>query len=149
SNAYQKTFGGGPSDVAIWKISPTGSILAATYVGGTGGEGPDGAGVDQQGNFYFVGNTSSPNFPVTVPLTGPGGGPEDLVGVKMSSDLSRLLFSGRYGGSGDDVARSGLVDAAGNFYLVGNTDSNDFPTLNAIQANYGGAQDGVMVKIAP
>jgi hypothetical protein len=147
SNAYQKNYGGGASDDFVWKISPTGAILAATYVGGTGAEGPDGAGVDQQGNFYFAGNTTSPNFPLTVPSS-PGGG-LDLVGVKLSSDLSQLLFSIRYGGNGDDGARSGLVDAAGNFYLVGNTTSTNFPTLNAIQSTYGGVEDGIMVKIAP
>jgi Bacterial Ig-like domain (group 2) len=147
SNAYQKTYGGGAGDDVIYKISPTGAILAATYVGGTGNEGPDGAGVDQQGNFYFAGNTTSPNFPLTVPSS-PGAG-LDLVGVKMSSDLSHLLFSIRYSGNGDDGARSGLVDAAGNFYLIGNTTSTNFPTLNAIQATYGGAQDGLIVKIAP
>jgi hypothetical protein len=147
SNAYQKKFGGGQSDVVVWKISPTGAILACTYVGGTGGEGPDGAGVDQQGNFYFGGNTTSPNFPLTVPSN--PGGLSDLIGVKLSGDLSQLLFSARFGGSGDDIARSALVDALGNFYIVGNTDSPNFPTLNAIQPQYGGAQDGMMVKIAP
>lgn len=147
SNAYQKQYGGGAADDVVWKISPTGAFLAATYVGGTGVDGPDGAGVDQQGNFYFGGNTTSPNFPLTV-ASSPGG-QADLVGVKLSSNLSQLLFSARYGGAGNDIARSALVDAFGNFYILGETDSGNFPTQNAIQAQYGGAQDGMMVKIAP
>jgi hypothetical protein len=41
------------------------------------------------------------------------------------------------------------VDGQGNFYLVGQTLSANFPVLNAAQPIYGGAQDGMLVKIAP
>ncbi len=147
SNAYQKTFGGGASDNVVWKVSPTGAILAATYVGGSGADGPEGAAVDAQGHFYFAANTTSPNFPLTVPSS--PGGLDDLVGVELSADLSQLLFSARYGGSDIEVARSALVDAAGNFYLVGQSRSANYPTLNATQPTFGGLMDGIMVKIAP
>jgi len=147
NTAYQKTFGGGASDNVVWKVSPTGAILAATYVGGNGDDGPEGAAVDAQGRFYFAANTSSANFPLTVPSN--PGGLDDLVGVELSADLSQLLFSARYGGSDREVARSALVDAAGNFYLVGQTRSANYPTLNAIQSTFGGVMDGIMVKIAP
>ncbi len=146
-NAYQKTYGGGASDNVVWKVSPTGTILGTTYVGGSGAEGPEGAAVDAQGHFYFAANTTSANFPLTVPSS--PGGLDDLVGVELSADLSQLLFSARYGGADREIARSAFVDAAGNFYLVGHTRSADYPTLNAMQPTFGGIMDGIMVKIAP
>jgi hypothetical protein len=147
SNAYQQHYGGGASDNVAWKVSPAGAVLAATYVGGNGAEGPEGAGLDQQGHFYFAANTTSPNFPLTVAST--PGGLDDLVGVELSGDLSQLLFSVRYGGVDREVARSALVDGSGNFYLVGHTRSGNYPTLNATQSGFGGIMDGIMVKIAP
>jgi len=147
ANAFQKQFGGGINDNVIWKVSPAGAILAVTYVGGNGGDGPEGVAVDGQGNVYFAANTDAPDFPLTVPSN--PGGLYDLVGVKLSSDLSQLLFSIRFAGSDGDIARSALVDGQGNFYLVGHTLSPDFPLLNPSQPIYGGAQDGLLVKIAP
>jgi hypothetical protein len=146
-NAFQKQFGGGSADNVVWKVSPAGALLASTYVGGSGSEGAEGAGVDSQGNFYFASSTDSPDFPLTVPSN--PGILSDIVGVKLSSDLSQLRFSIRYGGSDQEYSRSAVVDAQGNFYVVGQTRSADFPVLNALQPNFGGMMDGILIKVAP
>jgi hypothetical protein len=52
--------------------------------------------------------------------------------------IDPLVYSTYLGGSGNDDARAVSVDAAGNAYVVGGTNSSDFPTLNALQGAAGG-----------
>jgi hypothetical protein len=79
-----------------------------------------------------------------------------IVGLALSSlpaaasagDAAR--FATYLGGSGDDQANAVAVDAAGNTYVVGFTDSPDFPTAAAAQSTYrGGAQDAFVAKLDP
>lgn len=52
--------------------------------------------------------------------------------------IDPLVYSTYLGGSGNDDAWAISVDAAGNAYVVGGTNSSDFPTLNALQGAVGG-----------
>src|SRR5262249_55553494 len=52
------------------------------------------------------------------------------------------------GGLGNEGAADVVVDAAGNAYLTGGTDSVDFPTANPIQPTRGGATDAFVTKVA-
>ena len=66
SGALQKTHGGGKSDGWLAAISSDGSrLLYCTYLGGEGDDMIRSAAVGADGALYFVGNTSSDNFPVT------------------------------------------------------------------------------------
>ncbi len=61
-----------------------------------------------------------------------------------------LVYLTYLGGSGDDEANSITVDAAGNAYVIGFTDSTNFPVAGAMQPTYGGnPQDVFVSKINP
>lgn len=147
NGALQSQYGGGPFDVGVWKVSPTGKFLAVTYYGGSASDAIQGCATDAQGNVYFSATTQSSNIPLTVP--GGAGGGDDVVAVKLSSDLTRVMYAQRFGGRGADVARASWLGAQDQFVVVGQTDSPNFPLFNAPFANPGGSLDGFLVRLVP
>ena len=103
-------------------------LVYAGYIGGAGRTTRDGIAVDAAGNAYVVGSTDSsvPSFPVKV---GPdlifNGGFSDAFVAKVKADGSDLVYLGYIGGAGDDVGHGIAVDAAGNAYVTGITDSDE------------------------
>jgi len=143
----------GLSDAFVTKLDPTGStVLYSTYLGGARQDRASGIAVDPSGNAYVVGRTNSADFPVANgPFSFFRGGAFDAWLAKLSPDGSQLLFSTYWGGSGNDAAFSVAVDAGGNAYLAGGTNStNDFPvTLGVLQINNGGGTDAWVSKLDP
>jgi hypothetical protein len=159
AGAYQRTFGGingrtyfhATGDGYVAKFSPTGQLLASTFLGGRYGDGAQGLGVDAQGNVYFTGGTVSDDLPVT-----PGAyqtafrGVEDFMAVKLSADLTQLLYCTYLGSTVYDEGRTAWADAGGNFYIGGETAGSNWPVLNAAQGAFGGGTgDNIIVKFAP
>lgn len=62
-----------------------------------------------------------------------------------------VVYSTLLGGAAGnfDSARDVAVDAAGNAYVVGKTESSDFPTRNALQPTLNGSSDAFVAKFAP
>jgi hypothetical protein len=122
----------GDRDGFIAKLTPAGdAVLFATYLGGSGPDSLEDVAVDDAGNVYVTGFTSSPDFPTASPLyanmsTGP-----DVLMAKLSASGSTLLFSTFLGGSGYDYGYSIELGPAGAIFLSGSTQSSDFPTANA------------------
>lgn len=57
-----------------------------------------------------------------------------------------LAYSTYLGGSGGDRAVGVAVDQAANTYVIGQTDSSDFPTANAAQGAFGGGPADVFIS---
>lgn len=144
--AYQRTYGGSggkgnyPGDGFVAKISANGSsLLAATYLGGTSGEGLEGVAVDRNGDVYVSGATYSTDFPVTADAVQMRNkGQADVFVAKLSADLTRLLYSTYMGGSGLDLGRALGIDSHGNFFVGGELNSSDWPIKNGSQTSHGG-----------
>lgn len=132
---------------------------------------------DPRGELIIAGRTTSGNYPTTGAqgLYGPGGA-FDIIITKLNATGTGLVGSKKIGGTADDGAnivdysssgpnslvrnygdysRSEVnIDGAGNIYLSSCTRSTGtvatrFPTVNAVQNNPGGAQDGVVLKFDP
>lgn len=127
-------------------------LVFSTYLGGNNSDSGSGVAVDPAGNLYITGGTMSSNFPTANSLQGSLGGFSDIFIAKLDPSGSTLLYSTYLGGSssyGGERALGIAVDGTGSAYVVGKTDSNDFPTVDAIQPVLGGASDAFLVKLNP
>ncbi len=120
----------------IVKLSPAGTTIYASYLGGSGPgfTYPYSIAVDGAGSAYVAGATSTLNYPVKNALQSVAGGASDAFLTKLSPDGSSLVYSTYLGGLGDDGARAVAVDAQGSAYIAGYTNSANFPTVNPLQA---------------
>jgi len=136
------------------KLTPAGdSIVYATYLGGSGNDGPSGLVADRDGNVYLVGATSSSNFPLKnslQPFVGSATGLKYDAFVAKISPSGALFYSTVIGGAGNDQARGIALDSRGAVHVVGVTNSTDFPTKNPLQGTFGGGFDDMFyLRLAP
>lgn len=147
----------GPSDAFVALLNPAGNaFLYSSLIGGSGQESGVSVAADSAGNAYITGRTTSQDFPTMGAIQSAyGGGDSDAFVTKLSTDGATLVYSTYLGGSGteDLLARSGIVvDSTGNAYVVGQTQSGNFPTKDALRATKTGAastSDGFLAKINP
>jgi hypothetical protein len=160
ADSYQQTHAGGtprkldqygPKDAFVAKLSGDGEqVLAATYFGGSGQDVGYGVGVDDAGNVYLAGNTYSSDLPVSKSESGgAAGGDQDVFVAKFSPDLTKILYSRYFGGSGKDALASDgmVVDRTGHAYVVGLVGPSAFGTPGAFVSAYlGGVSDGFFAR---
>ena len=140
----------GDSDAFVLKLSPEGEDLVfSTLLGGGGEDEGRGIAVDAGGRIWLVGRSESSNLPVTEAASqlGTGGGADAFIAA-FAPDGSELFHSSYLGGSADDTAYAVALDLEGNAYIAGRTESADFPLLDPLQREYGGAGDAFVAKIA-
>jgi uncharacterized protein (TIGR03437 family) len=119
------------------------ALVYSTYLGGSGVDIPTAIAVDSSGNVYVTGLTGSVNFPTATPFQSfsLAGGSEVFVS-KLSASGAALVYSTYLGGSGFDEGWGIGVDASGTAYVAGDTSSQNFPTVNPLQATNGGGFSG-------
>ncbi len=138
----------GGQDTFLTVVNPQGSgLVYSTYIGGSGSETGYGVALDKQRNVYVSGFTNSPDLPLVGSFQGPQGG-QDGFFVKVNAAGTAYLRTSYLGGTGNDLAVSCAVDRKGSVYVVGQTASANFPTVNPIQAMQG-ASDAFVSKFNP
>jgi hypothetical protein len=148
SNAIQAVNRGGV-DAFVFKLNPAGSsLLYATYIGGRGDDRAAAIAVDSaSGQIYIAGSTASIDFPLVSSIRPTLGGTRDAFVVKLNAIGNLMLYSTYLGGSGYDAATAIAIDTAGNAYIVGDTQSTDFPLVTPVQPVSGGAMDAFVTKL--
>jgi len=109
----------------VTKLSPEGSLVYSTYLGGSVSDGSFGIAVDASGSACVTGTASSADFPVVggfqADYRATNKGENGFV-AKLNPEGSGLLYSSFLGGSGDgvlgwgdDVGRAVSLDVEGRF----------------------------------
>ena len=116
-----------------------------------------GIAVDSAGNAYVTSATTQTNFPTTagayqttsnIHSSNTNFVACDAFVTKLNATGSALVYStylggGTVGGDGTQSGGAGIaVDASGDAYVTGWTDSTSFPTKNSVQATNGGGFNG-------
>ena len=149
--ASNNGFSNGNAVAFVSELSPSGSLLYSTYLGGSGGDQASGIVTDNQGAVYLTGFTRSSNFPIMSPFLPVLNGSEDAFVVKLNVSTNTLVYSSYLGGSsGGQEGRGIAIDSAGNAYVAGFTQATNFQLANALQTlNQGGLQgkDAFVAKV--
>src|SRR5262249_55749547 len=124
-------------------------ILYSTYLGGSGNDTALAIALDQSGNAYITGQTTSNDFPTQNSEQAVSGAGADAFVAKIDPSGSTLVYSTYFGGSGDDFGAGIAVDASGQAYVAGSTNSSNLPTTSgAYQTTSRGGGDAFVAKLS-
>jgi len=137
---------GGQQEGFVAKFSAGGELVWSMVLGGSSPDRVDSIAVDESGDVYAVGGTSSYNFPVAEAFQVMKGYSSDAFVVKIPASGEGLLWSTFLGGNGNDLARAVTVAADGDILVTGYTSSPNFPvTSGAFQSSRAGGYDAFVV----
>ncbi len=134
-----------PKDATII-IDP--DVNFSTYYGGRGNDQIMSQKFLKDGSYIISGHSNSYDFPLENGGVHPSNS-FDIFVMKYSAQ-NDLEWSSIIAGNSIEYSRDVLVDHDGNIWVVGQTNSNNFPiTPNAIQSSYaGGVADGFISKLS-
>jgi hypothetical protein len=142
------------NEAFLTKVNPEGSdLLFSSLLGGSQTDEAIAVTLDEIGNAYLFGVTTSPDFPLVTAFQTEHAGGDDFFVAKIDLLESRLLFSTLLGGRGEEtfrgVPRGGIaLDFRGSIAIGGTTESFDFPLLDPFQSFYtGGDSEAFVARI--
>ncbi|HEY7162120.1 MAG TPA: SBBP repeat-containing protein, partial [Acidobacteriota bacterium] len=138
----------GFGDGYVSKFSPTGALIYTTFLVGSFGEDARAIAVTPAGIAFVGGSTTSRDFPRVGAFQSTYAGDGDGYIVKLAVN-GTIMKSSFIGGSGRDAVNGVRLGKGPNMtnglYLIGTTESRNFPKKNALQQQYGGGrQDGFL-----
>ena len=116
-------------------------LVYSSYLGGNGTESGNAIVVDDAGNAYVIGDTTSTTFPTVSPFDATRSGTNDVFVTKINAAGSALVWSTYLGGIATETGSDISVDGSQDVYVTGRTSSSDFPTVNAFDSLYSGGTD--------
>ncbi|HWY70444.1 MAG TPA: SBBP repeat-containing protein [Terriglobales bacterium] len=140
----------------VSKLNPVGQgasdLVYSTYFGQSRESG-NAIAVGPTGSIYIAGDSCSGKLPVTNDAlqSSPGGGQCDGFVAKLNpagQGSSDLAFATYLGGASEDFASGIALDGNGNAYVVGETQSSNFPhTSDAPRGTLSGNSDSFVARI--
>lgn len=161
--AFQSTYGGGASDVIVFRanggVAGPSALMLLTYLGGSGAESATAFHLQYVSNTTeltsVVGSTTSTNFP-----TRPSALQGAMAGTGRSGFVAQvdtripgagmLVYGSYFDGclAGDDELRGIQRNAAGELAVAGYTAASVAPgTRGSVQTRNGGGQDGIVALL--
>jgi hypothetical protein len=130
---------GDTTDAFVVKLGAPGNAIAfSTFLGGSNDDIGDAIALDANGDASVVGETDSDDFPTSNAFMANSPGDQDAWIARFSSVGGAPLYVTFMGGDSVQQATGVAVDGTGDTFVVGNTDSSDFPTIDATQQSIGG-----------
>lgn len=161
--SFRGRFGGGPGDVAVFKLAPDGRILWSAIFGGPNEDYSYVIKLTESGGGLYVGGRAGDGFPTTAGAFSESfhGGtragphlPADGFVLQLSAE-GELLHSTLIGGSGNDIVRAIHLTPEGKLVIAGgNSQSSDLPTGRGtlpgpvLKPQRGGLQDSYVAVIS-
>ncbi|MDO9478324.1 MAG: SBBP repeat-containing protein [Pseudohongiella sp.] len=147
--ALQPVYGGGRSDVFVARVDISAPKLTyLAYIGGGGTDRPRKLVVDRTGRALVVGQTTSPDFPVTHDERTGLSAEDNGFAIMLDPMGTTLLYSLLSGGTSTDTFEGAAIGSDGSLTISGASDSVDFPTVAPMQDEFlGGRFDIVVVRI--
>ncbi len=139
----------GESDgfVAILDSSAT-RLLFSTFWGGSGWDAVHALALDGAGGIHLTGSTRSGDFPVSEQaLQRAHGGGEDGFVVKLPPRGAGVVYSTYLGGSGNESGAQVVPGPADGVFVVGGTESQDFPLARPLQPALPGTLSGYVALL--
>jgi len=163
STAFQPNNAGG-KEIVVTKLNVDGSaLIGSTYLGGSNTDGENLISpntndanrgeiiLDAQNNIYIVSSTLSNDFPVTSnAYQTTNNGSQDVVVLKLNSDLSALFWSTYIGGGSNDTGLGIRVLDNGEVIVSGIAGSQNFPVeAGGYQSTWpGGINSAFITKLS-
>jgi sugar lactone lactonase YvrE len=155
ANALQGALAGG-DDAFITELNPTGSALVySTYLGGASQDYATAIALDASDDAFVTGLTQSGNpgqrFPTVNPVQSTLNGSANAFVSELNPSGTALVYSTFLGGSTYDHGSGIALDASGDAFVTGYTESSDFPTTTgAFQITFGsGTDDAFVTELNP
>lgn len=162
---FQSTNGGGTdafvarfgAPVVTGTTQGTVPLNYFSYLGGSGTDVGLGMTVDSTLNVRITGLTTSGNTLNANPLPGVAGGGTDAFLARIATSSGSGSATSILGGSGTDIGTSIATDVSLNNYVVGETNSGNFPAaasagqpqVTAVQTSLSGPSDAFVSKLGP
>ena len=123
------------NDVMVVKLAPHGAVSFITYLRGSLTDWGSGLALDGNDGLWISGYTDSSDFPILNAAQPVKDNNRSAFLARISTTNGALLYSSFFGANRSDEFHDIALNGNGEIYLVGKTDSTDFPTVNPIQSN--------------
>jgi len=139
----------GAYDPALPLVIDPALLLYCGFIGGSDDDYANDIALDAAGNAYVTGFTLSgeATFPTAVGPDTTFNGDQDAFVAKVNAGGTGFVYAGYIGGSDRDKGYGVAVDAAGNAYIAGLTESDDFPAATGPDITPNGGIDGFVAKV--
>jgi hypothetical protein len=139
----------GLTEAFVVKLDNSGKMLYSALVGGSANDYGRSIAVNFDGYAFVAGDTKSDDFPASAgALNESHNGNSDIIVFKLNPAGAQLEFATYIGGTFDDFGYGIAVDQYDYPYVVGASESDNFPTTSGVyKEEYNNNRDAVIFKL--